>query len=135
MGRCRFCGETRTTHLEGCESLACGGFDPLEVWPYDEGGNQLRHAMLRPCPEYDPKAEKTVIDFGKLEDWVEGLLGRKGKYKTVEQLHWLATLPYDDYKGNAYDIYKAIRAGGRTYGAMIPCDNEARAKRERKWRS
>jgi hypothetical protein len=132
---CKIChhhaDEHRNSFMAECAVLGCRCpmFDPGTCWPYDEGGNQLRRKLMRAVPKYDPKGQLVLVDFGKMEPWVRKKLADKHKRWTSMQLHWLATLPYEDFEGRAFDVYKAIRQAG--HGAVIPIDNERRAKRER----
>lgn len=127
------CGHVIEEHDDGFlrECLCCddcAGFDPeREKWPYDEGGNQFRDMMRRPCPEWNDAQKQFEVDFGKARGLVILLTQHAGPW-TAEQLHWLATLPYNELRGYAHEIYGGIIAVD--LAGFIPFDNRKRAERE-----
>lgn len=111
-------------------------FGPLTD-EYDEGGNQLRVALHRPPPEFDPDAKQVTFTKEVLPSapwtFIEKKLGiditaQEPGTISIEQLFWLANAPYDFLQPHTMAIYKAIDAVGWT--AAIPKDNRNRAVRE-----
>lgn len=106
---------------------------------YDEGGNVFRRATLRPPPPpppFDPDARVYTLSTRLLPSavWrhVEKLLGadytdhQPGEVN-IDQIFWLANLPYDMLGDHAPAIYRAIAELGMS--AAIPIDNLRRAER------
>ncbi len=86
---------------------------------YDEGGTQLRKAMFRPCPEYNPD---TAVDLPLSDDATREylmLMGNPKKYWCREQIAWIANLPYDMHDNVEY-IYTALSQNSMK--AFIPFD-------------
>jgi len=117
--------------FEGVEPYIFVGRDTGDgSWPYDEGGDQWRAALRRPPPVFNP--ERPVgLEFPSASARVlaEGLLGGIQGW-SIEQVFWLANLPYAELGSEAHDIYAAIVRCG--HKAAIPQDNFRRAQRERK---
>lgn len=116
-----------------------GFFRPCKIgqWPYDEGGNKLRSAMMTPPPDFSP-AQKTYQWSPKnkrLSTAVDILLdgaARCAGLMSQHQLHWLANLPYDMLTpvpglDLAPDLYKELKKLGML--AHVPIDNQRRAER------
>ncbi len=115
---------------------------------YDEGGNKLRAAVVRPPPEWDPSEPKTEFTSAILNSaaWclIEDLLKLEEQYTFDDQdldaqqpgflcrtqLFWIANLPYETLQPHAAAIYEAYK---RTdLEGLIPIDNLRRAERESK---
>ena len=100
---------------------------------YDMGGNQLREAMMRPAPSFDPSAKVVNIPFGKYSrkaaTFVKKDLLNGTPKVTEEQAFWLANLPLSHFKGFAKPIYEALIA--KDMGALIPIDNRRFVLQER----
>lgn len=108
---------------------------------YDEGGNQVRKARLVPPPRFDPDASVFKISDTLLSSkpWahLEKLLGDDYAFDlgdayspgdvTLEQLLWVANLPYEDLQPYAREIYQML--DGLGHRALIPVDNYRRANR------
>lgn len=129
IGLCKHCGHMRCEHdfLGDCNECDCPVFEVEEEWPYDEGGNRLRDVMRQPCPEWNENEKQIEVDFGEAHGLVTLLTRHSGPW-TLEQLHWLVTLPYGEMRGFAYEIYRAVINVG--WAALIPIDNRNRAERE-----
>jgi len=126
---CMHCGHVEEEHDRGFfrKCLIC-------MWPYDEGGNTLREAIVRPPPDFksdqsvfklekhlSPKAKMVVTNLFRTAKCRKGMLDRM-------QCHWLANQPYDYYEGAAKEIFDALIAEG--LAGLIPIDNRQRAQRE-----
>ena len=101
--------------------------DDDDEWPYDEGGNKLRDACMRPPPVFDVRKKKCKVNFGKATPLVRLYLPIEKDFLTWEQLHWLANLPYDQFLGMAPQVYEELKRVGHV--AYIPFDNRNRAER------
>jgi hypothetical protein len=109
---------------------------------YDEGGNGMRKAFKRPAPPFDASTSRVVNFTSRViasAAWqhVEKLLGPNYLIEldghdpgelTMDQVFWLANLPYDELEPHAHEIYQAILKVGQE--AAIPLDNLRRAARE-----
>lgn len=131
---CKNCGLLEEEHDRDLDD--CGYYE-TEKWPYDEGGNQWRGAMGRPAPV--PKSHDPRFAFRVRPDvavYVAALLGQvDGTKVTLEQIFWLANLPYQTIVKacggqGVKEIYQAICTANESYGAFIPSDNVNRARRE-----
>lgn len=141
---CECCGHLEDEHEHGffkecsVKGCNCPDFVPGKVWPYDEGANRFREAMCTPPPLPEaPWVELAVEE--KTAVRLEALLGRKltGKLRGrklqsrivgVQELFWIANLPYDTFLPNTVDIYRAIVKADRK--GFVPIDNLRRAERE-----
>lgn len=143
---CRNCGLLKEEHnlvREGYRDLDDCGHYEIEHWPYDEGGNRWRAAFIRPPPAPKP-GDKRIPFFEHMERRTAEYVGELGELfrfsetaepfpdLTVEQIFWLANLPYDELmklggEDAIRDVYSAICQTG--YGAAIPMDNRLRAER------
>jgi hypothetical protein len=133
LAACRECEcleeeHTRTGFFRPCRNTgcACPDYQAPEPWPYDEGGDRLRRATMRPVP---PGEGAIVIHLpAELRDAL-GLPFRM----TEEQVCWLANLPYSVLGEHANTVYRALQRRGQV--ALIPIDNLHRARaRERRRR-
>ena len=99
---------------------------------YDEGGNQWRKAMLRPCPPPSKNGRKEPLKLSnEAKRFVSCLLadGVTPENMCVEHVSWLANANYDDLGEFVYEIYRAICQ--LPHGsAFIPIDNHRRCERE-----
>ena len=109
----------------------CGDYT-RPPWPYDEGGNALRRAMLQPPP--GPNDERlNHLPNVKLELGTEALrhaqflLKDSNEWFRAIQVHWLANAPYDPLEPHVKEIYEAIIKAD--YAGSIPIDNKRRALR------
>lgn len=116
---------TRWVFLDVAPYIACLS-RAIAASEYDEGGNRLRHAMLRPPPAHDPTESWDDL-LGCLDDdaqyHVAGLLGTTGMV-SFSQMMWLANAPLDLLGDHAHEVYTAIVALGQ--GALLPLDNRRR---------
>lgn len=123
---CTVCGEN-----EDGEHI-CPDFDEDKPeWPYDEGGQTLRKALLTPCPPFS--AEKGTFDLDGILDMgpavhVRTLVENMEREYGLMQLHWLANLPMDTLGPHALPIFKALQK--LNLGGFIPIDNLHKAERE-----
>lgn len=141
--RCETCGHLEDEHEQGffrhcgVDGCDCCDYVEGETWPYDEGGNGLRAAMLTPPPK--PKAPWRELKIeGEAVLRLEELLGRKLTNRSdptegdiavgQDELFWIANLPYDTLSPVTTAIYRAVAAAGAEQ--FIPLDNRNRAKRE-----
>lgn len=111
---------------------------------YDEGGNGWVRACLRPPPARPEKNEKTfalcltkkagTVVASLLEERVViNVDPRVGKRVmtlelSLEQLCWIANLPYEYLGPHNQQVYKALHDMGKK--ALIPIDNWTRATLE-----
>lgn len=115
---------------------------PADAEEYDEGGNDMRVALRRPPPAFDPTAKtaelsKSVLPSGTWK-FVESLLeidyldGHQVPGTiSIEQLYWLANLPIQELGPiHAPVLYEAFEKIG--HGPAIPLDNRQMAKRMKK---
>jgi len=97
---------------------------------YDEGGNQLRAALHRPCPS--PHGGKLAV-LKNLESYeemaLETVLDTPIKMVTQEQLFWVANVAYEFLGVFVNPVYSAL--GKNKMKVLVPCDNWGRAVRER----
>lgn len=132
---CQHCGHIGDEHtgnffseckVEGCD---CPDYE-REVWPYDEGGNRLRCAMRKPLPDPNDGEREFELDVSPPAlSHVLQLLNEAQPLFTSRQLHWIATLPYDDLGPWVSEIYAAYNKLSH-FKAYIPLDNRLRAERE-----
>ena len=99
----------------------------VDPWPYDEGGNVLRAAMLQPFPKPDPSEPRWGVPNQRLR--LPRTLVRQFELPellTLTQVHWIAILPYDVLEPHGVEaIYRAIERSG--HAPLIPIDNRRRA--------
>jgi hypothetical protein len=131
-GFCRHCEHSEDEHANGffnpCTECDCHDFErKVKRWPYDEGGNQLRATLAKPPPRFNSKKEKVKLKL-PASAGAHCLLLLQDKGWTLEQVFWLANLPYDRFGPFVFDVYKAIAACGKEM--LIPIDNRHRAERE-----
>jgi hypothetical protein len=95
---------------------------------YDAGGNQLREALMRPCPKFNPLAQtvQLVMDNVPAEyvaEWLEGngSVNSKGLITSKEHCFWLANLPLQMLGLVAKPLFEALTDAG--FKAAIPIDN------------
>jgi hypothetical protein len=143
---CKHCGHVEDEHgvLTPCSAYDeandtycdCEDFSPL-LWPYDEGGNQLREATAasRPLPEIPKVGERKPI-FSKTSSttlrFLATLFGdpdlpKKGT--SSAQAFYLANLPYKILGEHVHEIYDALKA--HELDAFVPIDNMMKSQRER----
>lgn len=88
---------------------------------YDAGGNELRKAMMKPCPAFDATKTKVEIKFpASCNNFVMDLL-QNPPYITINQLFWLGNLPLDLLKTHAKEIFTAFDK--YKHGGIVPIDN------------
>jgi hypothetical protein len=133
----RVCDFTRWAFTGGRSFVYVGSAGP----EYDEGGNVVLGQLRGEPPRFDPEGDVRMLGDDLLSSpaWehVEGLLG--GHYHfdlgevctpgavTVEQVLWLANLPYAELSPHADEVYAAVERLG--LGAFVPIDNRRRAAR------
>lgn len=98
---------------------------------YDEGGNIWRSQHQRPLPEStgevcDICEALTEVGDDEAVHVVQALLLHSDP-TTIDQLFWLANLPYDQFGGYAKPIYQALGKLGHV--SFVPIDNWRRAER------
>lgn len=94
---------------------------------YDEGSNRMRANLLGPCPA--PKGETANLKFAfGAETFFEKLTGTPADELTVNQVHWVANIPYEHLDFAVYPVYQTIV--DNKMSAYIPIDNRKRAERE-----
>lgn len=94
---------------------------------YDEGGNALRHAMMRPCSELNKPPVEIMWTSDAEAAHVTNLVGDDNGLD-FGRLMWLGSLPWDVLEPYAVSILCAIDAAG--HSAAVPFDNMQRARRE-----
>lgn len=122
---CEECGYTRDEHADDQDPPTCAEFTGPDDWPYDEGGDRFRQATQQPMP-----ARKDGDKVYRLA------LPRKLKERlklpqrlTLDQMHWVATLPYCVMGRDAWAICSALDAAG--HKQFVPMDTWIRADAER----
>lgn len=138
--RCKHCQMLEEEHDDFGANAECGYYE-AELWPYDEGGNQMRAALRQPPPK--PKRGDKRITIKLSVDtarFVDLLLGGSFKSQLTDgQLFWLANAPYQTLAANGLDtlreIYEAIAFIDTTTIEWIPLDNRTKATREAGFRS
>jgi hypothetical protein len=145
IAKCRHCEMLRCEHDFLGMNAECDNYE-AEIWPYDEGGNLRRAAMMRfKPPPLEANGDALPLKLtAKTAKFVNALLKIKSA-KTVkatrEQIFWLANLPYQVLAGSdngvkaVGEIYTAICKAGKAVGErylieFIPIDNRAKAARE-----
>ena len=96
------------------------GDDPA----YDEGGNTLLIKLMRPTPEHNSECPSRRLIEGSGDRYLAGsMLQRKGPQEalTMDEAHWLATLPLQLLSANAIPVYMLLCKLG--WKALIPYDN------------
>ncbi len=96
---------------------------------YDEGSDNLRMDLMKPCP--DPDGRLPDFKFGAAEKTiVEHLTGTAASEVSLGQLVWMANMPYQLLEQNLATgvVYRMMIANDLS--AFIPLDNRLRAIRE-----
>jgi len=100
---------------------------------YDEGGNQLREAMLSGPPRFDPDDMVYEITKGLLPtkawNWLEKTLGLDKVFQdgyepgmvSENQLRWIAHVNPKRMEGNAREVFSMLEK--LDLRAMVPIDN------------
>ena len=93
---------------------------------YDEGGNQWRECMMKPCPKYK-KSDKKInkADISKFDEEVYDYLNElfnRPEYWTVGHIFWLSNLSPKFLGIYIKDVYYWLENLG--FGAFIPLDNK-----------
>lgn len=122
---CVMCGHVQEEHSSS------GFFRDCMIcrWPYDEGGNKLLASRQPEPPEFAGVGSPLALDH-KAQSVVRTLLGSKLRTDGMlsqDQCHWLAHVPFEDFDGQAHEIYTALTQAG--HGAFVPLDNRRRAAR------
>lgn len=120
---CVDCGYTEDEHDDD-DTPTCGIFVRPD-WPYDEGGDRFRMSVQRPLPQRKDGDKVQRLDLPRKLKQRLGLPQRL----TVEQMAWLANLPYSVMGRDAWAICQALAAAG--HKAYIPIDTWTRADAER----
>lgn len=95
-------------------------YGALDLEEYDEGGSQLRKALLRPCPEYNPdNAIDFSFDNNAITDEYLMLMGNPDEFWCFDQIFWVANLPYDAHS-DAKAAYTALAQ--HNFIALVPLD-------------
>jgi len=133
---CVNCGLLKEEHRDGGSEDQCEMFE-VEKWPYDEGGNQWREAVMYSEPKPVPKGPRKKVNLNRrAAAWVGQLLEEpNGTRLTANQLFYLANAPYTVLLGavgpdGVKAIYNAICDLDDTSISWIPLDNANRARRE-----
>lgn len=103
---------------------------------YDEGGNEWRHAMMRPAPTRQPGAKTARLQadaetLSMLTSWLgrtEVKVGDGWADLTIDQIFWLANAPYDLFGSYVFQVYEAICLAYSP--EAIPIDNRRQAERD-----
>lgn len=122
---CEQCGYTRDEHDDDQDPPTCSEFTGLGEWPYDEGGDRFRQAMQQPMPQ---RADGSKVYRLALPRKLKERLMLPPRL-TIEQLHWVATLPYCVMGRDAWAICCALDAAG--HKQFVPMDTWIRADAER----
>lgn len=140
---CMHCSHPKSRHdPEGffahCEDCSCPDYE-AERWPYDEGGNTLLEAMKKPPPAFNhemkaypflPILYRKNAAAGMQVKALFGFKGRIPQEQSLDQLFWLANLPYDDFGEHAPAVYENFDL--HKLRNLVPIDNWDRAQREKK---
>jgi hypothetical protein len=94
---------------------------------YDEGSNRMRSQLMGQCPP--PEGKKANLKFAPSAKMLfEKLTGTSPEELTVNQIHWVANIPYEQLDFAMHSVYQTIINSNMS--AFIPIDNVRRAKRE-----
>ena len=101
--------------------------DPTGDGEYDEGTQDLRARVTRPCPE--PKGDPLDLDIDPPNQLaIEQLTQTPIAKVTRDQMFWIANLPYDQLGMFVHSAYNVLIEN--EMGVFIPIDNKKRAIRE-----
>ncbi|MHC4432494.1 MAG: hypothetical protein ACYTBS_11705, partial [Planctomycetota bacterium] len=96
---------------------------------YDEGGNRLRMAMMRPCPSAEGGRPANIERSNSSQRIaLKQLTKTNFEDITREQMFWLANLPYEYLDIMVYPVYTLLAENNMK--VLIPIDNWERAVRE-----
>ncbi len=133
---CANCGLLKEEHRDGGPEDQCEMFE-VEKWPYDEGGNQWRDAMMAGRPPPEPKGPRKKVKVNAIvAAWLGGVLKEPDPFHlTANQLMHVANMPYGAVKAGVGPdglrmIYEAIADFDDTSISWLPIDNFNRARRE-----